>query len=881
MHATVRPLRIAISCGLSLLSSGWLWGVGSSSAMAQTPGATCVPNATGDGWICQGGVPAAASSTPVATGTRSTAGSPHAVTQDPAVTALDWVPREAMTPAQRAALDPACCGAFIEPDRPGVDPTQDPAQADTQLESAVNLTQTADGAISVQGDVRIQQGNRTLRNTADTVFDRSAETVTLHGDVEFREPGILLRGDAAFIDRSADTATLEGARYVLYGYGIHGQADQIQYQSGDGTVTIDNGDFSRCEPGDPFWLLQARSLRLDQAGGRGYASGARLEVGGIPVFYFPFTLQFPLGDQRISGFLAPSTGTSRQGGFDLQLPYYVNLAPHYDLTLSPRLLTDRGVMAGVEFRYLSRWSMNTLNTAYLGNDRQFDPATAGNPASASPPTPNRWFVGFEHFGALGDRWSTFVDYSAVSDVDYFEDLGAGGLNVASRTHLNRQARLDFRGARIQGGLNLQRIQVIDPRLDPANAALDINTPYDRLPQTFLQAEWPLLGPLGVSLDGEYTRFDRRLNAAALDPALRAAGALVTGGRLNLEPAIWLDWSTPGAFLRPRATVKTVHYALENAALITGDDTSIQVPVYSLDSGLVFERQRPGGGLQTLEPRLYYLNSGFAEQDHLPLFDGAEFSFSFNQLFRDDRFTGGDRIGDSEHLALAVTTRVLDDRGREQARFGLGQIHYFADRRVTLLSPLQAWLPRYGITSSQSALLAEAQVTVRDGWRLHTDAQWDEDRGDIIEGTLQLRHQDPGGRILNLGYRYRDVATLPGFLLPVGIDPRIEQSDVSGIIPVNASWRLLGRWNYDLVNARPLESFAGIEFSNCCATVRLVAREWVREEELLVADAPPERGVFFQFTLHGLGNLAGGGLSGMLQDGIAGFRDRVDGNSGFR
>ena len=868
MPFTKKPLHRQVAVVVSLISTGLLLLPAIRPVQAQTGQIACRPNDDGSGWVCDGVPPL--SGTPL---------SPAGPRPDPAITAaappatdMDWVERQYLTPEQLAELPGSCCGAFIEPVRKGIDLAADPDSADTLLETDLDLRQDAEGNIAITGRVRFQQGNRTVFNDATTVMNQQQETVEMRGNVEFREPGILLRGSGAFTDRVADTARVDEARYVLHEYDTHGEAASILFNSGSGLVTIENGSFSRCEPGNEFWRLDAQSIVLDQASGRGYARGARLEVGNVPIFYYPFTLQFPLGDQRISGFLAPSTGSTREGGFDFELPYYFNLAPHYDATLSPRLISDRGVMAGAELRYLASWSMNTVNLSYLGNDRLFELDTAGKATRDSPPTDNRWFVGFEHYGALGRDWSTFVDYSAVSDVDYFEDLGASGLNVASRTHLNRQGRLDYRSQRLQAGLNIQRIQVIDPRLDPATAAVDINKPFDRLPQLTLATELPVAGPLRFSLDGEYNAFDRRLNPDLLDPRLRDAGALITGQRLNLEPSVTLDWRAPGWFIQPTASYKAVAYQLQNQAAGSPRDPDIGVGVYSLDSGLVFERALDGRATQTLEPRLYYLYSGYEPQNHLPLFDAAEFSFSFNQLFRDDRFSGGDRVGDADQVAIALTSRFIDAAGREEARFSIGQARYFADRRVSLAGPLQSWIPRYAPQDTRSALLGEAAFAASAFWRINLDAQWNEDRQTLDEGTVRIRHQGDTGRVLNLSYRFRDVATLPGFLLGPDVDPRIKQTDLSTLLPLNSNWRFLGRWNYDHANSRNLESFAGVEFSNCCATLRLVAREWVHEEELLVPDSEPDRGIFFQFTLHGLGNIAGGGLSNLLRDGIYGFRE---------
>ena len=785
--------------------------------------------------------------------------------------ALDWVPREAMGPAQLQTLADNCCGAYIDPTTGAVDLEADPAEAEIRYRSIEGLTQISRNLITIEGDIVVQQGFRTIQNNAVTSIDPVENTVLMEGDVVFREPGVLLRGNSAYIDSNDGVSRLESAHYVLHDYGAHGQADSIVYHSNSGLVSIENGEFSRCEPDSTFWYLRANTIVLDQEQGRGYAQAVSLRLGNIPVFYYPFTLQFPLGDERISGFLAPSTGSTRSGGFDFELPYYLNLAPHYDATISPRLISDRGVMISAELRYLSSWSMNTLNMSHLRGDKLFDPATAKFAGSDSPPTENRWFIGYEHLGVLNRNWTTYVDYSAVSDADYFYDLGSTGLNVTSRTHLNRQGRLNFNSPLLRAGLNLQRIQIIDPFLSAGN----LNRPYDRLPQFFFDTDVYLAGGFRIGLSGEITSFDRDLDESLLSPASLNNGALVHGERLNLEPEISWSLEAPGWFLRAKMKYKHVAYRLQNQAANTVKDPDLGIGVYSFDSGLIFERpmSRGGGGwTQTLEPRLYYLYSEFQDQSMLPLFDTSELNFSFSQLFREDRFSGGDRSADADQITLALTTRLLDSTGKERARLSVGQIQYFEDRRVTMNNPLQTWLPRYSPVTNRSALAAEFGYSFGDNWRLHGDVQWNQDTREVDEGSFQLRYQSGSNRLFNLAYRYRSLLTTRNLVLPSGIDPRIKQTDISAAWPLSENWKLLVRWNYDHSNSRNLESFAGVEYSNCCATIRLIGREWVDEDELFLPNIKPNRGIFVQFTLHGLGNITGGGLSNLLRDGILGFRE---------
>lgn len=787
---------------------------------------------------------------------------------------MDWLPREQMTAQQLQDLADNCCGAFIDPVGPVADLSADPADAKTLISANQGFEQISQTMMIIDGDVTVQQGYRSIQNNSpsgSTSIDNEQNTILMQGDIVFREPGILLRGSSAFIDSDDETNRIETAEYVLHDYGIHGQADSLVYSSEQGTVTIENGEFSRCEPENNFWLLRADKIVLNQEQGRAYATAVSLMVRNVPLFYYPGTLAFPLGDERISGFLAASTGSTRSGGFDFELPYYLNLAPNYDATVAARLISDRGVLASTEFRYLGKRSMNTLNMAHLAGDKLFDPNTANIVGSESPTAENRWFIGYEHRGAWGRNWRSFVDYSAISDEDYFYDLSSNGLNVSSRTHLNRQARLTFSSDYLRGGLNVQRLEIIDPFYAVSN----INKPFDRLPQLYFDTDRYLPGGFQVSLKGEVTSFDRSLDESLLTPTHLANGALVNGERINLEPAISWSLEAPGWFVRSTAKYKHIAYKLQNQAIGTEEDPELGIGVYSADSGLIFERQMSrgnGGYTQTLEPRLFYLYSEFEDQSQLPLFDTSEFNFGFYQLFREDRYSGGDRVGDADQLTFALTSRILDPAGKERARISIGQIEYFEDRLVSLNNPLQARRARYSPLTSRSALTGELAFSLGQSWQVNTDLQWNQDTEEIDEGSLQLRYHRDESHIFNLSYRFRNQATGANFLLPSGIDPRIKQTDASVIWPINENWKVLARWNYDHSNSRNLETFAGIEYSNCCAIIRLIGREWVDQNELFVPNIEPDRGIFVQFTLKGLGNITGGGISNLLSDGILGFRE---------
>lgn len=869
-----------------ILAAGVLMSQPSASAQAQTPAAdqgqwTCSAAADGS-WQCienpaatratlNSGIVVTRSASGRSTSRNAASSTAAPQTRSQGQRTLDWTTIEQMTPEQRAATPANCCGAYIEPLRQGldgqpVDPDADSAGAPTLFSAPGGIDQTNGNIARIDGTVAIQQGNRTVTNTTSTVIDQDANTVSLTGDVVFREPGVLLTGDAAFMDQANSINRIENANYVLHQYGVHGAASVIVYDSAGEVLAIENGEFSRCEPGNEFWKLQARSMTLDTLAGIGSATAVTLRIKDVPVFHYPFTVPFPLGDQRVSGFLAPSIGSTSDGGLDVALPYYFNIAPQADATLTPRFIGDRGMMVSAEARYLADWSMNTLSLSALPGDKRYNVATANIPGSSSPPEENRWFVGFEHQGTIGANWSTQINFEDVSDVDFFHDLGSSGLNVSSRTHLQRSGQLNYRSANWYAGTRVQSIDIIDPFI----SASDLNRPYDRLPELLLGSEYAL-GPLRVGFDASHVRFDRTLDKDLLTTAQLNNGALVTGTRAHIEPQI--SWPVRGnaGFFVPTAKYKYTTWQLDQQANGTLDNPDRGLGVFSLDTGLFFDRPMGNGLTQTLEPRLYYLYSEQEDQSLLPTFDTAQFNFSYGQLFRDNRFSGQDRIGDANQLSVALASRFINASGEEKARVSLGQIVYFEDRIVSMDSLLQNWVTLQARNTNRSALVAEGLYQFNNYWRINTDVQWNDDQQHVDEGSFGFRYQSDASHIFNLAYRYRLLVDLYG-AVPIQIDPRIKQSDVSAIWPLNNSWRLLGRWNYDHSNSRNLDTFAGVEYSNCCATIRLVGREWIDDDEFYLLHDETNTGVFFQLTLNGLGNISGGGISRLLSDGILGFKE---------
>jgi LPS-assembly protein len=769
---------------------------------------------------------------------------------------IDWVSWDELTPEQKAVIDDNCCGLYVEPAFPEV-----PGEPGTLLLQGDSLSTTSEGLVTLEGKAQVLQQGAMIAADRGT-YDRTTEVVNLQDNIRIRQPGLLLTGTTATVDRNTGTSELRNASYVMHEIAARGSADVIIYTDADGVVTIDNGVFTRCEPGDNSWLVAGSSIRLDQQSGRGTARNVTLRVKDVPVMYIPW-ISFPINDQRATGFLAPVIGSTRDGGLDLATPYYLNLAPNYDATLTPRVQTDRGVMLGGEFRYRGRASDQVLDMQYLPDDKRYDPALRNQPGGTSPPVPDRWLLNYDFYGVLARGWTASADYAAVSDIDYFQDFGNNGLASTSQSFLYRDARLQYLGQNWSMTAATQSFQILDPAVSPLAA------PYRSLPRINVDGSWYHGSGLEYGLASEFVVFDRNLNHKRFTQAQIDAGALVTGSRLSVTPQLSLPLTAAGAFLTPTLKYKYASWNLDDQALTAPANPSRGVLTGSIDSGLIFERDvalADGGVLHTLEPRLFYLYTDYEDQSDIPVFDSSELTFSFSQLFRDDRFSGKDRVGDTNQLTLALTSRLYDPRGNEKARVSFGQIRYFEDRRVTLLN-----LPGQPERRSGSALVGELGYQLNANWRASSYLEWDQHDNRMQVGNFQFQYQSDINHIVNFGYRYRDDTA---HLSTPGLDRTINQTDVSAVWPLNTNWGLIGRWNYDHANKRNLETIAGVEYSNCCWTLRVLARQWIDNDALFFSNIEDNNtGIFVQFELKGLGSVLGGNVSSMLNNGISGYRER--------
>ncbi|MGM0593864.1 MAG: LPS-assembly protein LptD [Pseudomonadota bacterium] len=684
-------------------------------------------------------------------------------------------------------------------------PAPTPLSAGATRLSADELFSQADGVTRLLGGVTIERDGATLLGE-QAVYDRNSEQLRIEGEVGLRRGGLRIDGSRAQMNLATEEGEFSQTRFFLPDSHAFGSAERIELR-GPEQAFLQGLSYTTCDPERPDWLLKASRLELDQASNTGEAWHARLAFKGVPFFYSPY-LNFPL-EGRKSGLLPPTIGSSDEGGDDIALPIYWNIAPNHDATLTPRHITRRGTMLSGEYRYLGKSSRGQLNASQLSDDQRYGD--------------DRNHLGLSHQARFGDGWQSRLDYQRVSDTDYLlDDLGGEQLS-GTQSHLERRADLRYSDRHWRFLARLQDYQTLSG-----------TAPYQRLPQ--------------LRLDGATAAHRNRPRLELESEAVRFRHATRTpsGDRLDLKPALSLPLAGPAWFLTPKLAWRHTQYRLSDHP--AGEQLERSLPIASLDSGLFFERDLTLAGkgyLQTLEPRLFYLHTPYESQDELPLFDTGERDFSFGQMFQDNRFSGADRQGDAEHIALALTSRLLTSQsGRERLRASIGQIRYLEDRRVTLREsePVRE--------QASSDIIAELALRPSDALSFSVTEQWNphDDRAERL--NARLRYNPAARKVLNMAYRYRR-------------EQALHQADIALLWPLSRQWRLIARYHYDMENELPLDTLGGLEYESCCWSVQVVAR--AQRDNI---DQEANRSIQLTLQLKGLASL-GRNIEQSLGHGILG------------
>lgn len=783
-----------------------------------------------------------------------------------------------------------CPGYYIEPNF-NASKQQKNKLDDTKI-SADKVSLYKAGRSSLEGNVKVSQTAR--QASAQTAYlYRSADKgqvtkIELLGKVRLVEPNRLILAKQATLDIANDQGELleayyrihlsrdsqaDGASRILLGTSAWGHADKIsRNQVGD--YQLINASYTTCPPTvKPTWQVKAEQLDLYKSEGKGVARNTVFKVKNVPLFYLPY-YSFPLDNRRKTGFLTPLVGYSNVNGLDFSIPFYWNMAPNYDMTLSAHYFSVRGVLLSTELRYLFANSSGFFDLNYLPNDKRFGQFINDNRSileqRGSVPSADRSAVRIKNHTQFSDNWSLGIDYQRVSDDYYLQDF-ATNLSTVTENQLLQQVDLQYIDEHWFFMSKITQYQT----LNPINRSLTSDI-YALAPQLIFNASYDL--PLGLEFD-LYNEIDDFIWPGPNKPITPA------GWRYTINPVISRPYFWSSGYVVPSISLQANYYNLDTNWPTLGREFDRFIPQYSIDSGLYFDSQVrlfEHNFRQTFEPRLYYLYVPFVDQTQIPVFSSGYYIFSYAQLFRNNRFSGKDRYGDANQLSFGFTSRLLDDwSGQQYAQLSVGAAYYFSNRRVQLcqqtninqicidnpnttvayVSPVAKFSP----IASQVTYNVNPKVTLSGDWI------WDPYLKQTNNGTLNLHYEPKPNHIIGLSYLYLlngDIASLPG---STSTNTNLHQIALSYAWPFNAQWSSLGAVSYNISQDYAMTYLLGMQYESCCWAVRLMGGRVFQSLDL--SNKPVyNNSVYLQILLKGLGTVASSSPRRTIASYITGYQD---------
>lgn len=663
------------------------------------------------------------------------------------------------------------------------------------------------GVWTIGGGVCISMGEQRIV-TQELFYDDPNQIVTIESELTYSDGNQQMDAQSAKINLEKEEAILSDVYYQINASNANGKAREIKT---DKKISQLKGlTYSTCPKNDQQWFIQAQSADLDQENQVGTFRKMTLRFKGVPLLYLPYA-KMPLSDKRQSGFLIPEINNSSINGFELAIPYYVNIAENMDATITPRIITERGAMLAAEFRYMGDNYKGEIYADYLASDKI--------------EKKDRGYIEYSHKQTLNAIWALNARLSNVSDNQYFEDFGNNNYFTA-QSYL--YSHLNIKGS---GENWLFKGTVDDFQIISENIALN-RQPYQSLPN--LEYSWfnnNYSSTLNYGLDSQWISLYREES--------------ITAKRLDVMPYIEKSFQNNFSRFTPKLAYRHTNWDYSNAdfSSISALKTSRSIPIASLDYTLNFEKQFSDGGFSTIEPRLFYLYSSYEDQQNIPLFDTHELTFGSGLLYQSNAFSGADRQSDANQVSLGVTQRHFDQSGIEKWNFTLGQIAYFEDRKVQLDETIE--------TRTTSPIISEINYFY-DNWKATLSVHWDTVVDKSERALFKIQHKGKNNSLFNFAYRFRQ--------------GKIEQLDSSVVLPIGVNNRFIARWNYSMDENKTIEAVAGFEHKNCCWATRVVGRRYVYNEQ-----GDVNNGIFFELQLNGLGSI-GRNPRRLLKQSILGYSE---------
>jgi LPS-assembly protein len=682
-----------------------------------------------------------------------------------------------------------------------------------------SLETLLDRKMKAKGNAILKKGNKTIK--AEVIeYDEVSEKIITTGNTNIDLGSMSLRGsnlsfklsdetgqmdDASFNFKNSDkqekSVIKKGVVVTKRSYDFRGDAKAIFFE-GENKKRFQSSRITTCEADSDDWYLKSSNMEVNTKTDRANASNAILEFKGLPVLYTPY-IDFSLNKNRKSGFLGSTFGTTSQSGFEFRVPYYFNISPNMDATLTARYLGKRGPLADGEFRYLTENYSGFNQLQYMNHDQ-------------SSGQDNRYYVKLDHQHKFNNGWSASYNFQKVSDDTYFSDL-ATMIQVTSVVNLPQRANINYAGETWKFNALTEKYQTL------TNAS---NSPYQRLPQLNLSGRKDFDSYI-LDFKSQWAYFDRD------EKFTYGLNEKPTGSRLSITPGISVPFTETYGYIKPKLSANVRSYNLNNSNIGNKD---IFTPIVSVDSGMYFDRTvnlQNQNFTNTLEPRLFYVYIPYKDQSALPNFDTGLADLNMQTLFSENQYNGQDRINDANQLTASITSKFIDKNGKERLSGILAQRYYFEDRKIfgTELNAKKA----------NSDIFMGATVRLANSLNLDAMFQYDPDSSKLLRSTLSSRYNPEPGKILNLSYRMIENVS--------DSNQDLKVFNAAGQWPLGNRFYSIARYNYDLKTSQTIEVLGGVEYDGGCWVARTVF-----DRISLPTNPEPNYTFFMQLELNGLGTI---------------------------
>lgn len=706
------------------------------------------------------------------------------------------------------------------------------------------------------GNVDINQGNSRLQADEVQLHQKQPEgaaepvrTVDALGNVHYDDNQVILKGPKAWSNLNTKDTNVWKGDYQMVGRQGRGDADLMKQRGENRYTILENGTFTSCLPGSNTWSVVGSEVIHDREEQVAEIWNARFKLGPVPIFYSPY-LQLPVGDKRRSGFLIPNAKYSTSNYFEFYLPYYWNIAPNMDATITPHYIHKRGnIMWENEFRYLTHAGAGLMKLDYLPSDKVFQDE---HPTEGDK---HRWLFYWQHAGVMDQVWRFNVDYTKVSDSSYFNDFSSK-YGSSTDGYATQKFSVGYAVQNFDATVSTKQFQVFSDQSTPT---------YGAEPQ--LDVNW---------YQNDVGPFDTRVYAQAVH-FVNTDSDMPEATRVHLEPTINLPWSNDWASLNTEAKLMATHYQQKNidnynASRNANLEESVNrtLPQFKMDGKLIFERDMAllaDGYTQTLEPRMQYLYVPYRDQSKIQNYDSSLLQSDYSGLFRDRTYGGLDRIASANQLTTGVTTRVYDDAAVERFNVSVGQIYYFTESRTG--DDNINW--EKDNKTGSLVWAGDTYWRMTDRWGLRGGVQYDTRLDNIATSSAAIEYRRDEDRMVQLTYRYASPeyiqATLPSYAGSERYKDGISQVGGAASWPIADRWSIVGAYYFDTNANKAADQMVGLQYNSCCYALRVGYERKLNGWDTQNNQSKYDNVIGFNFELRGLSSNYGLGTQKMLRSNI--------------